>query len=87
MSTKEKDELTAAAVAAVAARSTRVVWGIETPGGIAATNGRTPAQTRWLIKIGKLRVKQHGRRTFSALEHELLEDVAGEIPSEANTTE
>jgi hypothetical protein len=60
------------------ARRVRVVWGIEGAGGIAETIERTPAQTRWLIKNKKLRVRRHGRRTFSALEHELLEDVAGE---------
>jgi hypothetical protein len=56
----------------------RVVWGIEGKGGIAAVINRTPAETRWLIKNRKLRVKKHGRRTFSALEHELIEDCAGE---------
>jgi hypothetical protein len=61
-----------------ARRASRVVWGIEGPGGIAETINRSPSQARWLIKNRRLRVKQHGRRTFSALEHELLEDVAGE---------
>jgi len=67
---------------AASARSVRVVWGIEGPGGIAETIARTPSQVRWLIKNRKLRVKRHGRRTYSALEHELLEDCAGEIPEE-----
>jgi hypothetical protein len=62
------------------ARRSRVIWGIEGSGGIAATINRTPAQARWLIKNKKLRVKRHGPRTYSALEHELLEDVAGEFP-------
>jgi hypothetical protein len=64
------------------ARRVRVVWGIEGKGGIAETIERTPAQTRWLIKNKKLRVKKHGRRTYSALEHELLEDVSGEKEEE-----
>lgn len=72
----------AAAAAETPVRSVRVIWGVETKGGIAEVINRTPAQTRRLIKKGKLRVKQHGHRTFSALEHELLEDCAGEIPEE-----
>jgi len=60
-----------------APRGVRVIWGIEQKGGIAQTINASPARTRWLIKQKKLRVKQHGPRTFSALEHELLEDVAG----------
>jgi len=52
----------ASAVETVAPRRLRVVWGIEHPGGIAETINRTPAQTRWLIKNGKLRVKQHGEK-------------------------
>jgi len=64
------------------ARPVRVVWGIEGPGGIAETINRSPSETRWLIKNRKIRVKKHGRRTYSALEHELLEDCAGEIPEE-----
>jgi hypothetical protein len=55
-----------------------IIWGIEGPHGIAAEIGRTPAQTRWLIKIGRLRVKKHGRRTYSASRKQLREDCAGE---------
>ena len=58
-----------------AARGVKVVWGLET--GIARTINAKPARVRWLVKNKKLRVRQHGPRTFSALEHELLEDVAG----------
>lgn len=67
---------------AATVRPVRVVWGIEGPGGIAETINRSPSETRWLIKNRKIRVKRHGRRTYSALEHELLEDCAGEIPEE-----
>jgi len=55
-----------------------IVWGIEGPGGIAAEINRTPAQTRWLISQGRLRVKKHGHRTYSALREHLHEDCAGE---------
>ena len=56
----------------------RVVWGIEGPGGIAETINRSPSEARWLIKKRRIRVKRHGPRTYSALEHELLEDCAGD---------
>jgi hypothetical protein len=72
---------------AVARRTSRVVWGIEGPGGIAETINRTPAQVRWLIKKRRLRVKHHGLRTYSALEHELFEDVAGKFPEEKELAE
>jgi len=68
---------------AAALRPVRVVWGIEGPGGIAETINRSPSETRWLIKNRRIRVKKHGRRTFSALEHELIEDCAGELLNEA----
>jgi hypothetical protein len=55
-----------------------IIWGIEGPRGIAAEIGRTVAQTRWLISQGKLRVKKHGRRTYSASRKQLHEDCAGE---------
>jgi hypothetical protein len=60
----------------------RVVWGIEGPGGIAETINRSPSETRWLIQQKRLRVKRHGPRTYSALEHELIEDCAGEYQTE-----
>ena len=63
-----------------------IVWGIEGPHGIAAEIGRTVAQTRWLISQGKLRVKKHGRRTFSALRQHLIEDCAGEFQTSAPVT-
>jgi len=66
-----------------ASRAPHVVWGIEGPGGIAETIGRSPSQTRWLISQGKLRVRKHGHRTYSALAHELIEDCAGEKSSVA----
>jgi hypothetical protein len=69
------------------ARRVRVVWGIEAPGGIAETIRRSPAQTRWLIKNKKIRVKRHGPRTYSALEHELIEDCAGGFPEEKEAAE
>jgi len=59
---------------AIAVATPRVVWGVA---AIAATINRSTSETRWLIKQRRLRVKQHGRRTFSALEHELFEDVSG----------
>jgi hypothetical protein len=65
-------------LAVPAAMLPEVVWGVEGPGGIAETINRTPAEARWLIKLGKLRVKKHGRRTISALRRHLLEDCAGE---------
>jgi hypothetical protein len=65
-----------------ALRPVRVIWGIEGPGGIAETINRSPAAVRWLIKNRRIRVKRHGRRTFSALEHELIEDCAGILESE-----
>jgi hypothetical protein len=58
----------------------RVVWGIE---AIARVINRSPSQVRWLVQNRKLRVKRLGRRTFCGIEHELLEDVSGEIPAEA----
>jgi hypothetical protein len=57
------------------ARPPRVVWGLD---AIAKTIGVEVAQARWLISQGKLRVKKHGHRTVSALEHELIQDCAGE---------
>jgi hypothetical protein len=58
-----------------------IVWGIEGPFGIAAAINRTPAQTRWLIGQGKLRVKKHGHRTVSALRQHLIEDCSGKFQS------
>jgi hypothetical protein len=57
----------------------RVVWGHD---GIAARLNISVAKVRWLIAQGKLRVKKHGHRTYSALEHELIEDCAGEYQTE-----
>jgi hypothetical protein len=53
----------------------RVLWGVE---AFAKAIGRSVSETRWLIRQKRLRVKKHGARTYSALEHELIEDVAGE---------
>lgn len=53
----------------------RVLWGVE---AFAKAIGRSVPETRWLIRQKRLRVKKHGARTYSALEHELIEDVAGE---------
>jgi len=69
------------ASAAAEVREPRVVWGIE---AIGQTIGRSPSAVRWLIQTGRLRVRRHGRRTFSAIADELIEDVSGEyrVPDE-----
>jgi hypothetical protein len=57
------------------AQRRRVLWGVP---AFAQVINRSVSETRWLIKQKRLRVKKHGARTFSAIEDELLEDVAGE---------
>jgi len=64
---------------ALSSSRSRVLWGIEGKDGIAEAINRTPAQTRYLISRGRLRVKKHGHRTYSALEEDLREDCAGKF--------
>jgi hypothetical protein len=52
----------------------RVLWGVE---AFAKAIGRSVPETRWLIRQKRLRVRKHGARTYSALEHELIQDVSG----------
>lgn len=58
-----------------------IVWGVEGEHGIAAVIKRTTAQTYYLIRKGKLPVRKHGHRTFSASRRRLLEYCAGELPA------
>jgi hypothetical protein len=52
----------------------RVLWGVA---AFAKAIGRSVPETRWLIRQKRLRVRKHGARTYSALEHELIQDVSG----------
>jgi hypothetical protein len=52
----------------------RVVWGYPAMADVLDTS---TSRVRWLAGQGLLRIRKHGRRTVSALEHELLEDCAG----------
>ena len=71
--------------AASAPHRRRVVWGHEAIGKVI---DRKVSEVRWLIHEKRIRVRKHGKRTFSAIEDELLEDVAGErLPVEDDTEE
>jgi hypothetical protein len=68
------------AIAKDAADAGDIVWGVDGPSGIAAAIGRTPQQTYYLISKGKLPVRKHGHKTYSASRSRLHAHLAGEIP-------
>jgi len=60
-----------------------IVWGIDGEHGIAAVLGLRPPQVYYLIRRGKLPVRRHGHKTYSASRRRLLEYCAGELPNTA----
>jgi hypothetical protein len=54
------------------------IWGVGGKNGIAATIGRTPQQTYYLISRGRLPVRKIGHRTIIASREKLRRHLAGD---------